>query len=87
MIKKTGNIICIKNFKNENCLFLVGKIYKASYDITRSYNDFYNIRLYENKNKYISFDLNSTFNKKDITEHFIYLQELRKKKLDKLNNL
>ena len=85
MIEKSENVICIKDYKIEKCFFKQGEIYKASYDKTRSYNDFYNIRLYENKINFISFDLNSSFNINTIPIYFISLKKQRKEKLDKIN--
>lgn len=86
MIKKSCDIICIKNFQEDEYIFKKGKKYKAIYDKTLSQNDMYNIRLYQNENDYISFDKTSYFNIEEISKYFITIQQYRKLKLDKINN-
>jgi len=84
-------IYCIKNYSHYNFTFIKDRIYNATID-----NNFYNDMDIDNKpinrinitsdNKSIfEFDDTSPFSINTYPNHFINIQELRKKKLDKIN--
>lgn len=80
MIKKVEQVYCIKQFEELNvCLFLKGKTYNVV-----NVNGF-TIAIIGEKDRTLSFNINSPFNEYIIPNHFITIREYRKQKLEKLN--
>lgn len=80
MIKKIEPVYCIKQFEELNvCLFLKGKTYNVI-----EVNE-YTIAIVGEKDRTLSFNIRSPFNKYTTPNHFITIREYRKQKLEKLN--
>ena len=82
--KNTKYIICIKSYYEKD--FVKNNIYKVEIE-NFSYTTF--IKIYDEKNEVLFFDINSIFNKVIMPVYFkIYpIQKLRRDKIQKLNLL